>query len=356
MPLFGHTFRRSPKKARETDNTVAAAVAETRIKKVSWIRNPRHIMSAFTKRPDRVSGKLPNKKSKGKNKEIELGGESDIEHSPSAGAFLLRRPWNPVFQSKPPSSCNCLKLKPDHGFSYREIQKMRWFIDRMVQQIAQPEDWLEEETHFAAEQEIQVWSIMHPLMLLKYYAISFSLIESAGLTCLSRPSLRSGDWTIVHVPSTRAQQFVHASQLWMAKSILQDQSSGSPAPSEARPGIHIASGVDHAPDCRPMDTVSSPTPAPATFGFLPTIKEEYSPHWTNAPEATSYQPSFGIVAIRKSTPPNDGNLTSKASGKAAEKADEEAAEEAAGKAAETESVPAKRIRRVRAIKINRVRM
>lgn len=185
MSLFGHTFKKSSKKARETDKAVATAMAERGIKKDTW--SPRRIMSAFTKRKDSVSEKVSSgeNRGKGKEKQVEATNEMDVEHNipqqvPSDDEDdlpLPRRPWHPEFQAKPPPSCNCLKLKWNHEFSYKEIQKMRWFIDRMVRKVAQPEDWLGEETQSTAEREIQVWSIMNPLMQLKYYSMSFQFIE-----------------------------------------------------------------------------------------------------------------------------------------------------------------------------------
>lgn len=71
--------------------------------------------------------------------------------------------WYPESQYKPPPSCNRLLLSLDHGFSDGQIQKMRWFLNRMQRGLAVPDDWVEDETQAAGQREAHKWNFLHPL-------------------------------------------------------------------------------------------------------------------------------------------------------------------------------------------------
>ena len=155
-------------KAAKAEEAHAAAAAQD-IKENT--RSSRRAMSVFGRTHSLVSRKSSNRKSlgKGKEKEVDTAMDDapqqppcDIEED-TTSSVLPRIPWHPEFQYKPRPSSNCLLLKPDHGFSDREIQKMRWFVDRMARGLAVPEDWFEEDTQSAGEREARRWNKLHPL-------------------------------------------------------------------------------------------------------------------------------------------------------------------------------------------------
>lgn len=165
-------------KAAKAEEATAATAATEETKKHT--RSSRRAISVFGRSHSLVSRKSSNRKSKGKGKEkeVDTANNDTPEQSPSdaeddtTSSALPRIPWHPEFQYKPRPSSNCLLFKPDHGFSDRQIQKMRWFVDRMARGLAVPEDWLEETTQSAGEREARQWNMLHPL---KSWASVYSL-------------------------------------------------------------------------------------------------------------------------------------------------------------------------------------
>lgn len=167
-------FEKLAKEDREAEATAIAAAEEI----VKSRRNSRQIIPIFGKTHYLTCTKSSKRKDKdkGKGKEVDSAknGCSDIgrcsfredpsdDEDQSSLSISSRIPWYPEFQTKPPPSCNCLLFKLGHGFSDGEIQKMRWFLDRIGRGLAVPGDWFEEETLCAAQRECRQWNILHPL-------------------------------------------------------------------------------------------------------------------------------------------------------------------------------------------------
>ena len=170
-------FEKLAKEDREIEAAEEAAIAAAE-EILKNNHNRCQIVSIFGK----TQYLICKKSSKGKNKDSGKGkkvdaaqnGDSDGEHClspqyisndeyeayPSASRRVA---WHPEFQIKPPPSCNCLLFKLGHGFSDGEIQKMRWFLDRIGRGLAVPDDWVEDETQCAAQREGRRWNTLQPL-------------------------------------------------------------------------------------------------------------------------------------------------------------------------------------------------
>jgi hypothetical protein len=152
------------KEAKEAEDATVADQVEKNT------RYSRHISSALGR-----TGYLVHRKSsrrKGKEKEVIRRDDSAASRLPSRrlpqdeddnSSPLLRVPWYPEFQYQPRPLCNCLLFSPKHKFSDGEIQKMRWFLDRMTRGLATPDEWFLDETQSAGGREAYRWNFVHPL-------------------------------------------------------------------------------------------------------------------------------------------------------------------------------------------------
>lgn len=135
-------------------------------------RYSRQIITAFGKTQGMISRKTSRRKGK-KTETAKQHGTSTTEY----GQLWLdeededeeslsptpRIAWHPEFQYQPHPLCSYLLLSPQHEFSDQEIQRMRWFIDRMTRGLATPDEWLDDETQSAGKRESYRWDTIHPL-------------------------------------------------------------------------------------------------------------------------------------------------------------------------------------------------
>lgn len=213
------------KERKEVEEAEKAAAA----KYIESHRNSRWVISVFGKTRSLIPSKLSRwkTKGKGKGKEIDTARTEDLHaECHSSRQFLFDKgdgdittpsqhiPWYPEFQSMPPLSCNCLLLKPDHEYLDWEIQKMRWFLDRVQVGRAGPSDWWQDGTQSCWERAALRWNYLHPLNSQPLYSPA---IEPFSLLRLSSPPMRSisKTWILIEsavVPEcTRIFNFVEPS-------------------------------------------------------------------------------------------------------------------------------------------------
>jgi hypothetical protein len=147
-------------------------------------RYPRQIITAFGKTQGMISRKTSRRK--GKRIDTARKGEPSAEcdqlpldeENEESSPTSPRIAWHPEFQYQPHPLCNCLLLSPRHEFSDEEIQKMRWFIDRMIRGLATPDEWLDDETQSAGNREAYRWNMIHPLRPRNLEYLSHHIMKS----------------------------------------------------------------------------------------------------------------------------------------------------------------------------------
>lgn len=288
-------FEKAAKVARQAEE--AQEVAE-QVEKDS--RNSRQFISVFGKPQDLISRKSSKRKSKdkGKGKEVDtVNNDSDVELCSSGQlpsdeedeeetSHAPRIPWHPEFQYKPPTACNCLLFKPNHGFSNGEIQKMRWFLDRIARELAVPEDWIEDETQSAAHREASRWNTLHPLRPrdLEYLLPSPSFGPSSLINPKTSPmSVLNKDWIIVRPASTSTKPSC-LPQRYTANTSVQPKSrslTGLRRPSSNglihsfQSNANAIAARGQASDPKSEDRIPSSPSEPPTAGITPITLKEY---------------------------------------------------------------------------------